>query len=333
MMVDSCEDGQVSRVPRIEPVPAGVKRPLWSVMIPTFNCARYLRQTLESVLAQDPGVENMQIEVVDDVSMRDDPETVVQDVGRGRIQFYRKAGNEGPVANFNTCIERSTGELVQILHGDDLVCAGYYNAIRELTKHYPELGIYATRCFFVDEESVILGVSGRVPTLEKPGKSPEPFFYYTPIQFSGTTVRRSSYEALGGFRSDLVHTADCEMWARIVATHGGMVSSDVKASYRMFAATDTGRLAKTAENVRDICRLNAIFSERYSGFSAQLGRNYASEKAWQQYLKFKLAGEQQAAVDNYRLWAELTPVRMRVLAHLKSRGLPWLRRFAAALGA
>ena len=52
-------------VPRIAPVPAGVRRPRWSVMIPTFNCAKYLRETLGSVLAQDPGPERMQIEVVD----------------------------------------------------------------------------------------------------------------------------------------------------------------------------------------------------------------------------------------------------------------------------
>jgi glycosyltransferase involved in cell wall biosynthesis len=52
--------------PRVEPRPPDPARPLWSVMIPTYNCADYLRETLASVLAQDPGPEEMQIEVVDD---------------------------------------------------------------------------------------------------------------------------------------------------------------------------------------------------------------------------------------------------------------------------
>ena len=71
------DDARMPAAPRIEPVPSSVARPMWSVMIPTYNCARYLRKTLESVLAQDRGPKSMQIEVVDDCSTEDDPEAVV----------------------------------------------------------------------------------------------------------------------------------------------------------------------------------------------------------------------------------------------------------------
>ena len=73
--VGALQDSPVSlEIPSIAPVASDVHRPLWSVMIPAYNCARYLRQSLESVLVQDLGPSHMQIEVVDDRSTEDDPE-------------------------------------------------------------------------------------------------------------------------------------------------------------------------------------------------------------------------------------------------------------------
>ena len=100
----------------IPPVPEQADRPLWSVMIPTYNCANYLRETLASVLAQDPGPEAMQIEVVDDHSTRDDPAATVKELGRGRVQFYRQTRNLGYIKNFETCLQRSRGKIIHLLH-------------------------------------------------------------------------------------------------------------------------------------------------------------------------------------------------------------------------
>jgi cellulose synthase/poly-beta-1,6-N-acetylglucosamine synthase-like glycosyltransferase len=72
-------------IPPIAPVPEGTPRPFWSVMIPAYNCDEYLRRTLASVLEQDPGPGDMQIEVVDDCSTQGDPAAVVREVGRGRL--------------------------------------------------------------------------------------------------------------------------------------------------------------------------------------------------------------------------------------------------------
>jgi hypothetical protein len=44
-----------------------------------------------SVLAQDPGSEVMQIEVVDDCSTEDDPKAVVEELGQGSRQFLPSA--------------------------------------------------------------------------------------------------------------------------------------------------------------------------------------------------------------------------------------------------
>ena len=75
---------------KINQITDEVKRPLWSVLIPTHNCAHYLRETLQSVLAQDPGEAIMEIIVVDDHSTKDDPEAVVKEFGKAACSLLDK---------------------------------------------------------------------------------------------------------------------------------------------------------------------------------------------------------------------------------------------------
>ena len=148
----------------IEPVSEGQSRPLWSVMIPTYNCAHYLRETLVSVLAQDPGPDIMQIEVVDDCSTRDDPEKVVSEVGQNRVKFYRQPQNVGYIRNFETCLRRSRGRLVHLLHGDDYVRDGFYSRLQRAFHESPQIGAAYCRHIVADEQ----GHWQRISELEQP---------------------------------------------------------------------------------------------------------------------------------------------------------------------
>lgn len=299
--------------PPVGKVPEGTQRPLWSVMIPTFNCASYLSQTLASVLAQDPGSELMQIEVVDDCSTKDDPEAVVRDLGGDRVIFHRKPENGGAIANFNTCIERSRGSLLHILHGDDWVQPGFYKTLEKQYELHPEMGLVASRSFYVDEAGIIMSVTERISELEKPSSDVSSFFYQTPIQTPGITARRSAYEKLGGFLPPLVHTADCEMWSRIIAACGGMILPQVLANYRCFSANDTGRLMRTGENVRDLMRLNELFASRHSSFSLKAGTKRAARLALSQRRRFETLGDEESALANARLWKQLSTSKQKVV--------------------
>jgi glycosyltransferase involved in cell wall biosynthesis len=111
--------------PIIAPVTDQAHRPLWSVMIPVYNCLGYLQKTLSSVLAQDPGPEIMQIAVIDDCSSDGDVWALVQQLGKGRVEYFRQEQNRGSLRNFETCLNRSRGHWVHLLHGDDWVAPGF----------------------------------------------------------------------------------------------------------------------------------------------------------------------------------------------------------------
>src|SRR5947208_12120355 len=107
-------------------------RPYWSVMIPTYNPrADYLEETLNSILQQDPGPEQMQIEVIDDCSTDDTPCEITGRVGGGRVTFHAEPQNLGLANCWNRCIERARGHWVHILHQDDIVLPSFYDRMRK----------------------------------------------------------------------------------------------------------------------------------------------------------------------------------------------------------
>src|SRR6476659_2783793 len=107
-------------------------RPYWSVMIPTYKPrADYLKQTLRSILQQDPGSEQMQIEVIDDCSMDDTASEVTPRVGAGRVTFHAEPKNRGLDNTWNRCLERARGDWVHILHQDDFVLPKFYDLLRK----------------------------------------------------------------------------------------------------------------------------------------------------------------------------------------------------------
>ena len=87
------------------PVENGIKRPKWSVMIPTFNPKEhFLIQAINSVLVQDLGPDKMQIEVVDDCSTKVDVEKIVNDNRKGRVKYHRLEKNVGHSFNFTESV-------------------------------------------------------------------------------------------------------------------------------------------------------------------------------------------------------------------------------------
>ncbi len=294
--------------PRIDPVPADIQCPLWSVMIPAFNCANFLRQTLSSVLAQDPGPELMHIEVVDDCSTRDDPEAVVRELGKGRVEFHRNPKNTGCCTlNFNICINRSRGQLVHILHGDDLVLPGFYARIEREAAGNTDCAAFFARAFSIEADGTLEALSPRLQPLERPSREAGELLYYNWILTPGVVVRRSFYERTGGYLPELVHVADWEMWLRAIREGSAMSINAPLASYRNFPGNDTARLARTAENLRDLLHLMRILQAKVPELNLPRWEKNLIATGRDQMKKFKSLGMLDAYKANRAFVNELTP--------------------------
>ena len=235
-------------------------QPVWSVMIPVYNCVQFLPETLQSVLEQGIDPTKMQIEVVDDASTDGDIASLVLRIGKGRIGYYRQENNVGSLRNFETCLNRSRGKLIHLLHGDDKVLPGFYQQLQILFENYPAAGAAFSRYYYMNEQSAILYPAD----LEMPASGLlsnwlERLAQRQRIQTPAIAVRREVYEQLGGFYA--VHYGeDWEMWVRIAAHYPMAYTPEILAAYRQHEASITGRFFLDGGNIRDlkkVMRLNA----------------------------------------------------------------------------
>jgi len=247
--------------PVINLVPENTKRPLWSVMIPAYNCITFLGKTIESVLAQDYGVANMQIEVVDDCSTDGDVEQLVKKIGKGRISFFRQDTNMGSLRNFETCLNRSKGRWIHLLHGDDMVKQGFYKEIECLFKNNLAVGAALTACDNIDEN----GIEGRgFNTINNsPGIIDDwltKISRFQMLQPPSIVIKREVYERLGGYFG--VHYGeDWEMYARIAKHYPVAYSPKRLALYRVHDNNISSQFIASGQSVKDISKvINVIQS-------------------------------------------------------------------------
>lgn len=197
----------------------------------------------------------MQIEVVDDASTLGDPESEVRRIAGDRVSFFRQPRNRGLPANWNSCVERSLGHWVHILHTDDFVLPGFYERLRSALSNREDIGAAFCRHMFVDEADF----QHRVSDLERSTSGTLPGFIEAigisqRIQCASIVVRRQVYENLGGYRLDLRYTPDWEMWVRIAAQYPIWYEPETLAAYRIHPDSCTANLARLHQQVPDMRR-------------------------------------------------------------------------------
>ena len=240
-------------------VKSGIQRPLWTVVIPTYNCANYLKETLASVLAQDLDEAIMEIIVVDDHSTKDDPEAVAKEYGQGRVKFIRQEKNVGKVKNYEAGLRASRGRYIHQLHGDDLVYDGFYKEMGAIFNRSPIAGAAFCRTNYIDYGSRITGVTGMIQNNE--GIVPdmlEKLYTQQYIQTPSMVVKREVFETIGCFDRRLNCMEDWEMWIRIANNYAIATSNKVLAAYRSHQDNATqltfknGTALKTHQLIYDI---------------------------------------------------------------------------------
>jgi glycosyltransferase involved in cell wall biosynthesis len=249
--------------PPLIPLLSVPPRPRFSVLLPTYEPDGKLAQALGSVLSQAPDRDAMQIAVVDDGSRVGLVQEIVEQTDPdGRVEIIAQPSRLGLGGNWNRALGLARGELVHLLHQDDYVLPGFYDRMDSAFRQRPEIGMAFCRTRLVD------AADRPIRTTSRQQWTSGVLAHWLPriaerqrIQTPSAVVHRRTYEAVGGFRTDLQLALDWEMWVRIAARFPVWYEPRPLAAYRRHADNETARLHASGAAWPDLARAIQINAE------------------------------------------------------------------------
>ncbi|MFZ9583528.1 MAG: glycosyltransferase [Pseudohongiellaceae bacterium] len=248
-------------------------QPLVSVLIPTFNGARYLRETLDCVMTQTWPV--LEIIVSDDGST-DDTLAIVSEAQQQSKVPLRLVKNPRPgmVDNWNHCIGLAQGEFLKFVFQDDLITPDCVERLLQALLAHPSAGLaYGRRQVLLSDgaennpycrdilagcQDLHLGWGDSMPGEKGLDYLAHPAFFEGSInkigEPSAVLLRREVFERLGGFDDGFVQLMDLELWVRIM-THYDLVFVDASlAVFRVHPAQQSVKNLVGQESHQDMLR-------------------------------------------------------------------------------
>ena len=195
--------------------------PRFSVIIPLYNKAPYVRKTVESVLGQT--FSDYELIIIDNGST-DGSSEIVASITDPRIQIIQLEENVGVSNARNNGVAASHGEYLCFLDADDWWEPSFLEEMATLITEYPDAGIYGTNYTIVNETKhktrvAPIGVNvglkkGYINYCRVYAKT-----LCMPLWTGAVCMPRRVFNEAGGFPIGIKLGEDFLLWIRIALTH------------------------------------------------------------------------------------------------------------------
>ena len=266
-------------------------RPTVSVVIPCYRYGRFLATSVGSVLAQE-GVD-VRVLIIDDASPDDSAEVArALAAADDRVEVRVHAENQGHIATYNEgLLEWADGDYSVLLSADDLLTPGALARATEVLEANPNVGfVYGHSKYWIDSEPQ------PVPRVEPTGTT----FWtgeewlrimcklgHSVVTSPEVVVRTSVQQRIGGYRPELPHTGDVEMWMRF-AVHSDVAF--IKGVDQAFYRIHGNQMTVERVPLVDLRQRKAAYDALFDAYgdkipdarrlAARAGRRMAKEAIW-----------------------------------------------------
>jgi len=203
--------------------------PQVSVIMPAYNAAAYIEESIQSVFRQT--FRDFEVVVIDDGST--DATAEVAAAAGGVVRLLRQA-NGGAASARNRGIEASRGEFIAFLDADDLWHPRMLRAQLEAFARHPEAGLVFTNCWNTDGKR-ILPLTRTAQRQAAQGSVFRPLLADNFVMTTTVMLRRVCLERVGLFDESLPVSEDYDLWLRIARHYPFAFVPEALGRYRLHA--------------------------------------------------------------------------------------------------
>lgn len=185
--------------------------PLVSVIIPCFNCEKYVRKAIESI--QNQTYENLEIIVVNDAST-DGTARILEDIAKrdSRIRYYCHEVNRKLIYTLNEMIDYATGEYIARMDSDDVADIERISTQVQYMLSNPKCSLCGTQARLIDEDDRVIG-GKNVPVNHTDISR---MLRYGNVIIHPSILAKKSVLKKCRFSFEYIHAEDFELWLRLV---------------------------------------------------------------------------------------------------------------------
>jgi glycosyltransferase involved in cell wall biosynthesis len=239
------------------------------VVLPVRDGERYLRDAVDSVLAQT--LSNLEVIVVDDGST-DGTLLLLEGVPDARLRVLRRP-REGLVAALDAGIAEAQAEYVARMDADDVAEPERLQRQVEVLERRPRVGMVATWTMLIDEDGRELR---REVLPSEHADLARRLLLRNPFQHGSVLLRRAALEAAGGYRADYGANEDYDLWRRLARSWELACVPEALYRYRVHPGAVT-RTDPEREGQRELLR-DELWRE-YDARSYEVGSTVARARA------------------------------------------------------